>query len=122
MARFFSELHDIKNQALLLLLCQFTEYNRQGMFSGCRGTRKNGAVQKPTSFKTVYIHMYKGRSLEENMGNSCPGNGNGVMKEEEPFSVRSTWGCRCYKSEYAVSTKTEARVLAYVFCSCLCSS
>lgn len=45
MTIFPSELHDIKDQALLLYLCPSTEYNLQVVFGGCRETRSNFSMQ-----------------------------------------------------------------------------
>lgn len=45
MIKFLSELLNIKDEALLLSLCPFTEYNLQAVFSGCREARTNFSMQ-----------------------------------------------------------------------------
>lgn len=101
MAKFLSELHDIKDQALLLSLCPFTEYNLQVVFSGCREARSN------FSMKSRSPHCgQKGMNLAEILGSSCPGNGKGVVVEGKTFSAKFTQEHKCCKSEYAIPTKS----------------
>jgi len=119
MAKFLSELHDTKDQALLLSLCPFTKYNLQVVFSGCRKSRSNFSRQSksPHFFTSVDIHSFivNRRNLAEIVGNSCPGNGKRESWwKERHFQLEPHRNINVAKVIVQNLSKAEARVLACI--------